>query len=60
MFDNRMLKIFGFKSEESAADSKNTAYCGYAWFELFTKYTLGEQITENEISRVCSEYRGEE
>jgi hypothetical protein len=55
-----MLKIFGFKSEESAADSKNTAYCGYAWFELFTKYTLGEQITENEISRVCSEYRGEE
>lgn len=38
VFDNRMLKIYGLESEESAADIKNTAYCGAAWFVLFTKY----------------------
>jgi hypothetical protein len=38
VFDNRMLKIYGLKSEELAADRKNTAHCGAAWFVLFTKY----------------------
>jgi hypothetical protein len=44
VFDNRMLKIFGVKSEELAAESKKTAYCGAARFVLFTKYYWGEQI----------------
>jgi hypothetical protein len=33
-----MLKIYGLKSEELAADNKNTAYCGAAKFILFTQY----------------------
>jgi len=37
VFENRMLKIFGLKGEELAADSKKTAYCEAAWFVFYTK-----------------------
>ena len=59
VFHNRMLKIFGVKSEELAADSKKTAYCGAARFLLFNKYYWSEQIMENEMGRACGTYRGE-
>jgi len=58
VFENRMLKIFGLKGEELAADSKTTAYCEAAWFVFYTKHYWGEQIMENEMDRACGNYRG--